>query len=76
MNIKEIRSIYDHANEIENINGVRIIAMGEEHKDWLIEQVEKAEKLENEFIDILVHLSTLKTIEEVQETINDLIEDN
>jgi hypothetical protein len=44
MDTKELRSIYDHANPIENIGGVSIIAMSEEHKNWLIDQVEKYEK--------------------------------
>lgn len=46
MDIKEIRRIYNHANEIENINGVSSVAISKEHKDWLIEQAEKVEKYE------------------------------
>jgi hypothetical protein len=50
MDIKEIRSIYDHANPIENIGGVSIIAMSEEHKDWLIEQVEYLQYINNNLL--------------------------
>jgi hypothetical protein len=46
MDINELRSIYDYANPIENIGRVSIIAMSEEHKNWLIAQAEKAEWLQ------------------------------
>ena len=46
--LEDIKRIYAQANEIENINGVSIIAMSEEDKDWLIKQAERVEELEEE----------------------------
>ncbi len=44
--LAEMKDRYDNANIIEHLEGIDIIAMSVEDKDWFIQQAEEKQRLE------------------------------